>query len=1837
MGTSKKGRRLTAWLLTLIMVCSLVTVPAGNVEAAEVSYDLSVKSGYSATSVTIAKNQYGNDYIGDVLFDIPAQAATKSAIASSGITKMEVKLTVQSFTPGGGETPKVMAYVQPGEDGSWKWNQSADVELKTGQQLTVTYDLAGMDWNDGSTMGNMGIRFANCADGSKVSFTIDSAKLIGQAWDVENENVSLSYTAQDQYDAYTEYKFTVKNDGSTAANGNLVITFDKAREKNWWTEEFPVALSNGNKTLTVSNISVPAGSSSKAIQVQLKPMGAVITSVSFAGKTISASGTTLGATSGGGGGGTTDDFTGSLTYTVPDDCVDDAAETPLEKHGKLHVDMNTLKLTDANGNPYQLRGVSSHGINWDGNGEYEYEYINFQSIKNVRDILNADAIRLAMYTSEYNGYTTGGDTNKLKYRVDKGVQCATALGMYAIVDWHILNANPKTNVTEAKAFFEYASKRYSSYDNVLYEICNEPSGGIWDDIKSYAETIVPIIKKNDPDAVIIVGTPTWSQDVDIAMNNPLKDADNTLMDNVMYTIHFYANTHGNDYREKLRKALGKIPIFCTEYGMTLSSGDGANNFPEATAWLDLLDENCISYFVWNLSEKPENSSLILHGSNTWDSWTASNLSESGQWIKTQYTNRRAINNSSGVSVNSVTLNKTSLTLQEGANETLEATVEPSGTVSWKSSNTAVATVKNGVVTAVKAGTATITATAGGKSATCEVTVTAKPVALLEAKASSIETTYKDTNVTGTKVTITNSGKAEAGSVSAALKTGANLTLNAGSLLSIPAESTADITVTPKANLAAGSYEDTIIITYNNGKGDTILNIPVSLTVKKRNITIKAEDKTKTYGEENPEWSYEISSGSLAEGDGLNIKYSTTATKESDAGSYPITVSASNPNYNITRVEGTLIIKKQVVTDVSFPIASEITVGETLGTSTLTEGDEKYGSFAWEDGTAIPEKGTQKANVVLTLDEKAKKNYSFDSVAGYDGTKGTITQEVEVWVKRADAPQIDFPTAGAIQYGQTLNDSKLSGGSTEYGTFAWVDGDSPVEVIGDNLKFDMVFTPNQETIDKYEERERTKKVTVRVDKADNNDTPDTPRLAKRTSNLIEVAATEGYEYSKDGGKTWQSSNAFTGLSPFTAYSITARVKETATHKPSKVSTALTVYTLVSDPYVIDVSKLEDENYREALRRADEQTTIQYDSDTLTLTDSVSVNSEGYTITGNNPAVTIQAPTDTKITLSDATVKAVKVTGTGSAEITITGNVKVTDTISSDENAQIIIDGNGTLDTSGIISDGPVTIKSGTLVIDAFGTDHAAISAPTVVIKDGTVTATGGSRSPAITGGNVTITGGTVTATGKTGTPAIAGDNINVTGGNVTATGAPAIGGNNINISGGTVTATGETGAPAVQGGEVDIENGTVTATGGEDGCAITGSNVSIKDSDITANAGKNASAIESVGQIKIEDSKVEVKVEEGSEKSAISSDDIVIAGESVVSSPNKDVKLYSTTPKDESGKELVFYTVVFLEADGATQIEKYDNVQSGAKIELPDIDEIAGYKMLWKNQADGKTYQPETKVAITANTVFVVKEEKILVTKITLDTTKETLEVGDDVKLAETVEPSDAFDDSVVWSSSNPKVATVDQNGKVTGVAPGTAVITVKAKDGSGKYATCTITVVQSEPEEVDVEKIKITGSTKKVAPGKKITLKAVVYPENATNKGVKWKVSNKKYASVNSRGVVTTKKAGKGKKVTVTATSLEDDDIKAVYKISIMKNPVKKIKLSAKKKVLKKKQSVTIKAKFTPSKGISKELTWKSSNPKVATVNSKGKVVAKKKGKTKITAKAKDGSGKKATITIKVK
>ena len=254
------------------------------------------------------------------------------------------------------------------------------------------------------------------------------------------------------------------------------------------------------------------------------------------------------------------------------------------------------------------------------------------------------------------------------------------------------------------------------------------------------------------------------------------------------------------------------------------------------------------------------------------------------------------------------------------------------------------------------------------------------------------------------------------------------------------------------------------------------------------------------------------------------------------------------------------------------------------------------------------------------------------------------------------------------------------------------------------------------------------------------------------------------------------------------------------------------------------------------------------------------------------------------------------------------------------------------------------------------------------------------------------------------------------------------------------------------------------------------------------------------------------------------------------------------------------------------------------------------------------------------------------TAVALDSTTQKLDTGKTFTLKATVAPANTTD-KVVWSSSNAAVAKVSEDGVVTAVKPGSAVITATA--GSVK-ATCTITVANPV---VKVTGIKITASSRSIAAGKKVQLKATAAPSNADNKAVTWTSSNKKVATVNSKGVVTFNKKAGGKKVTITATSADGSKKYAKITLRCMKGSVKSIKLSG-KTTLKPGKTTKLKAKVTTVNGkANKSVVWSSSNTKLATVDKNGKVkaVKGKKGTVKITARAVDGSRKKATIKIRIK
>ena len=240
-------------------------------------------------------------------------------------------------------------------------------------------------------------------------------------------------------------------------------------------------------------------------------------------------------------------------------------------------------------------------------------------------------MRLAMYTEEYNGYCSGDAKNRsdLKKLIKKGVRLAKKHKMYVIVDWHILSdGNPNSHKKEAKAFFREMSREFKGYNNVIYEICNEPNNGTsWKEIKSYAKSVISTIRKNDKKAVIVVGTPTWSQDVDQAAADPIKG------DNIMYALHFYAATHKADLRNKMTAAINKgLPVFVTEYGICDASGNGAIDKEEANRWVQTMDEYGVSYIAWNLSNKQESSSIIKSSCSKVSGFKKSELSDEGRWL-----------------------------------------------------------------------------------------------------------------------------------------------------------------------------------------------------------------------------------------------------------------------------------------------------------------------------------------------------------------------------------------------------------------------------------------------------------------------------------------------------------------------------------------------------------------------------------------------------------------------------------------------------------------------------------------------------------------------------------------------------------------------------------------------------------------------------------------------------------------------------------------------------------------------------------------------------------------------------------------------------------------------------------------------------------------------------------------------------------------------------------------------------------------------------------------------------------------------------------------------------
>ena len=282
-------------------------------------------------------------------------------------------------------------------------------------------------------------------------------------------------------------------------------------------------------------------------------------------------------------------------------------------NGNLSLDGNNIV------NQYKekivLKGISSHGLQW-----FNY-LITDENIKTLKS-WNTNVFRLAMYTKE-GGYI---DNRNVYDDLIKDIDLVISNDMYVIVDWHILSDNnPNNYKSDAIDFFDKISSKYKNTPNIIYEICNEPNGGTsWNDVKSYAEDVIKTIRKNSNN-IIVVGTPTWSQDVDSVINNKIDDK------NTMYALHFYSGTHKDDLRNKAKRALdNNVPIFVSEFGVSDASGNGGVYLDEANKWMEFIKDNNLSFVNWSLADKNESSALLNPNNKV---VSDDSLSESGKYIK----------------------------------------------------------------------------------------------------------------------------------------------------------------------------------------------------------------------------------------------------------------------------------------------------------------------------------------------------------------------------------------------------------------------------------------------------------------------------------------------------------------------------------------------------------------------------------------------------------------------------------------------------------------------------------------------------------------------------------------------------------------------------------------------------------------------------------------------------------------------------------------------------------------------------------------------------------------------------------------------------------------------------------------------------------------------------------------------------------------------------------------------------------------------------------------------------------------------------------------------------
>ncbi len=289
---------------------------------------------------------------------------------------------------------------------------------------------------------------------------------------------------------------------------------------------------------------------------------------------------------------------------------------PVTRHGQLRVDGSSIVGSD--GMPVTLRG---QGFGWDN---WWPQYYNADVVSWLRSDWCVDVVRPAMGIEPDGAYLANPEASTA--RITAVVDAAIEHDVYVIIDWHAHDMHQ----AEAVDFFGRMAERYGDQPNVIYEIFNEPDDETWPEIKAYAEAVIAAIRAHDPDNIIIVGNPEWDQRIDQVAADPI-----TGISNVVYSVHFYAATHGQWLIDRTKSAIDAgIPVIVSESSGSEASGTGANDYAAWQTWMDFMDENHVSWINYSVSDKAgETISVLEPGATAGGGWDASQLTETGEYIR----------------------------------------------------------------------------------------------------------------------------------------------------------------------------------------------------------------------------------------------------------------------------------------------------------------------------------------------------------------------------------------------------------------------------------------------------------------------------------------------------------------------------------------------------------------------------------------------------------------------------------------------------------------------------------------------------------------------------------------------------------------------------------------------------------------------------------------------------------------------------------------------------------------------------------------------------------------------------------------------------------------------------------------------------------------------------------------------------------------------------------------------------------------------------------------------------------------------------------------------------